>query len=212
MKSKWHLGLTLCAVGACSWVVAQDPPREERREERQERREERRDDRRDEQAPPPVERREGVRVEGDVRTERSARDMKFHRVKTVIGTKVSIESDLAIGTVEDIVFSDDGCIEYIVVVNEGKLVSVPWAAAKFNFEKRTAVVALTEEKYRQIPTFTTETYPQFHDPQWRTTTYSFYNIPPRGDLNRRQERKVDKAERKIDRQVDKAERKGDRRP
>ena len=184
MKSKWLLGMSVCVLGACGLAMAQEPPAT--------------------QPPPPPqgEVREGVRVEGQVQVERSAsmdRPMAYHRVKNVMGAKVHIQGDLAIGTVEDIVFSDDGRIEYMVVANEGKLVSVPWDAAKFNFERRSAVVAISQEKFREIPTFTAESYPRFADPQWRTTTYSYYGVPVRGDLNRRQERKLDRLDRKADR-------------
>ena len=117
--------------------------------------------------------------------------MAFHRAKNIMGTKVSIEGGLAIGTVDDIVFGDDGMIEYMVVANEGKLVSVPWAAAKFNFDQRTAVVGITQERYHQIPTFTETTWPRFNDPQYRTSTYSFYNVPVNG-LNPRQERRAER--------------------
>jgi PRC-barrel domain len=68
-----------------------------------------------------------------------------YRVKQILGTKVSIKGDLSIGTVDDLVFSDGGQVEYLIVNNDGKLVTVPWEAAKFNFDKRTATVLLTFE-------------------------------------------------------------------
>src|SRR5688572_26628457 len=46
-----------------------------------------------------------------------------YRAKQVLGSKVQIQGDLAIGTVDDIVFTDDGQIEYLIVANEGKLVT-----------------------------------------------------------------------------------------
>jgi len=98
----------------------------------------------------------------------------FHRAKQVLGTHVSIEGGLAIGLVEDIVFSDDGAIEFLIVANEGKLVSVPWSAARFNFDQRVATVEINQEQFRQIPTFTASNYPVFGDPQWRTQTYNYF--------------------------------------
>src|SRR5438552_2303503 len=59
-----------------------------------------------------------------------------HKAKSVLGSKVSITGGLTIGTVDDIIFSDDGYIDYLVVLNEGKYVLVPWQAAKFDFDKR----------------------------------------------------------------------------
>jgi hypothetical protein len=109
------------------------------------------------------------------------------RVKQVLGTKVSIQGDLAIGTVDDIVFGDDGYVEYLIVLNEGKLVTVPWEAAKFNFENRTATVNITREQFKLIPTYTVERYPTYYAPAYRTEIYKFYGLTPRHE--RRIERK-----------------------
>src|SRR4051812_40049592 len=40
-----------------------------------------------------------------------------YRVKQLLGTKVSIAGDLTIGTVDDVVFSDAGQVEYLIVAN-----------------------------------------------------------------------------------------------
>jgi hypothetical protein len=203
MKAKWLCGTAIAVLGSGYLAMAQDPPAGNPPPPPA---------RNDNQPPPPpndnppapegrrtevrgqVER--GVQVEGQVSSERgSARPMSFHRAKNIMGAKVSIEGGLAIGTVEDIVFADDGMIEYMVVANEGKLVSVPWAAAKFNFDQRTAVVGITQERFQQIPTFTESNWPRFNDPQYRTSTYSFYNVPVRG-VTPHQERKM---ERRIER-------------
>jgi hypothetical protein len=82
-----------------------------------------------------------------------------YRAKQVIGSKVSIEGNISIGVVADIVFADDGYLEYLIVQNENKLVTVPWQAAKFNFEKRVAVINITPERFKVIPTYTADQYP-----------------------------------------------------
>src|SRR5436190_12280183 len=102
-----------------------------------------------------------------------------YRAKQVLGAKVSLKGDLSIGTVDDIVFSDAGQIEYLIVANEGKLVTVPWEAAKFNFEKQTATIDITQEKYREIPTYTVRQYPVFFEPDYRTRVHGWYGLRPR---------------------------------
>jgi PRC-barrel domain len=109
------------------------------------------------------------------------------RAKTVLGSKVHIQGDVAIGTVDDIVFNDEGVIEYLVVLNEGKLVAVPWQAAKFNFDNRVATVNIAQERFREIPTFTVQSYPNFYEPRYRTQIYTYYGIAPR--VERRVERR-----------------------
>lgn len=102
-----------------------------------------------------------------------------YRVKQILGTKVSIKGDLSIGTVDDVVFSDAGQVEYLIVNNDGKLVTVPWEAAKFDFGKRTAAVEISREQYQAIPTYTTTEYPVFFEPTYRTRVYGWYGLKPR---------------------------------
>ena len=101
-----------------------------------------------------------------------------YRAKSVLGSKVSIEGNVAVGTVDDIVFADDGYLEYLIVLNDNKLVTVPWEAAKFNFEKRTAVVNITPERFKVIPTCTVDQYPVFATPRYRVETYKYYGLTP----------------------------------
>jgi len=102
-----------------------------------------------------------------------------YRVKQVLGTKVSIQGNVSIGTVDDVVFSDQGQVEYLIVNNDGKLVTVPWEAAKFNFEKQTATVNITQDQFRVIPTYTVREYPVFFEPTYRTRVYEWYGLRPR---------------------------------
>ncbi len=101
-----------------------------------------------------------------------------YRAKEVLGSKVHIENDLAIGVVDDIVFGDDGVIDYLIINNQNKLVTVPWEAAKFNFEKRTAIIQISQERFRDIPTYTVEKYPTFSTPAYRTQVYKSYGLTP----------------------------------
>ena len=105
--------------------------------------------------------------------------MQAYRVKQVLGSKVHIQGDVAIGTVDDLVFNDQGEVEYLIVANEGKLVTVPWEAAKFNFEKQTATINITQTQYRTIPTYTTTAYPTYFEPTYRTEVYRYYGLTPR---------------------------------
>jgi sporulation protein YlmC with PRC-barrel domain len=110
--------------------------------------------------------------------------------KNMLGAKVDLQGGGSVGTIEDIVFDDEGVIDYFVVSQNGKLVTVPWEAAKFNFEKRTATINITEEQYRKIPTYTVETYPQFYTPTYQTEIYGYYNLKP--GQARRFERRIRK--------------------
>ena len=104
-----------------------------------------------------------------------------------IGTKVAIQNNTAVGTVDDIVFTDDGQIEYLLVSHNDKMVTVPWQAAKFNVAQQTATIELTQQQYQAIPTYTAESYPQFFAPQYREQVYRSYNLRP-GQIRRLERR------------------------
>lgn len=124
---------------------------------------------------PPVQ----VRPADPVRPVEKEAAIPTFRAKQVLGTKVMLTGEATAGTVEDLVFDDAGNLEYVIVDNSGKLVTVPWEAVKFDVEKKTAVLTLTEEKFKVIPTFTPTTYPDFYAPTYRTEVYKVYGLTPR---------------------------------
>ena len=101
------------------------------------------------------------------------------RAKQILGTQIMIQGNTAVGTVDDLVFDEAGNLEYIIVENAGKLSTVPWEAAKFDLEKKMAVLPLTAAQYNVIPTYTTTTYPSYYTPAYRTQMYKFYSLTPR---------------------------------
>jgi len=112
--------------------------------------------------------------------------MQTFRVKQVLGSKVSVQDNISVGTVEDVVFRTDGMIEYLIVDNGGKLTTVPWEAAKFDYDKRIATVHITNDVYTTIPTYTVKEYPAFHTPTYQTEIYRYYKLNPR------QERRIER--------------------
>jgi hypothetical protein len=114
----------------------------------------------------------------DPTTSQSTAAPQARKAKQVLGSKVSLQGGVNIGTVDDIIFSDAGHVDYLVVLNEGKYVIVPWQAAKFDFQKQTASVNITQAQYREVPTFTTQQWPNVYEPAYMTRIYRYYNIQP----------------------------------
>jgi hypothetical protein len=117
-----------------------------------------------------------------------------YRAKQILGSKVSLDGDREAGTVDDIVFGENGAIDYLVVVNsDSKLVTVPWEAARFNAERRTAVIHIAPERFQEIPTYTAEQYPSYWAPTYRAQIYKYYGLTPRQErrMIRRDERRRD---------------------
>ncbi len=116
---------------------------------------------------------------------------KTYRAKQLLGTKMSIEGNTNVGTVNDMVISDDGVIQYLIIQTaDNKLFTVPWEAARINWAQQTATIAITPERFRTIPTYTVETYPQFYTPTYRTEIYRVYGLTP--GQERRLERRIDR--------------------
>lgn len=115
--------------------------------------------------------------------------------KAVLGSKVNITGGTGIGTVDDIMINSDGAVEYLAVLHDGKYVVVPWQAAKFNHEQRTAVVTISQDAYRKIPTYTVQQWPtvRFYDPTYRIQTYKYYGLTP--GQERRIERDIKRQDR-----------------
>jgi hypothetical protein len=101
------------------------------------------------------------------------------RAKQVIGSKVNLQGDRSVGTVDDIVLDEHGNVDYLIVANsDGQLVTVPWDAIKFNLDKRVAVVHIAPDRFDQVPTYTAEQYPAFAAPAYRTQIYQAYGLTP----------------------------------
>ena len=101
------------------------------------------------------------------------------RAKQILGAKLNIEGNTAVGTIDDIVLDDQGNVDYLIVVKEDEsLVTVPWDAAMFNVEKRIATVHITPDRFNQVPTYTVKQYPVFSTPTYRNQVYKYYGLTP----------------------------------
>jgi sporulation protein YlmC with PRC-barrel domain len=121
---------------------------------------------------------------------REGRESHDLRAKSLLGSKVDIEGGTSVGTVEDIIFDRDGTIDYLVVSHEGKFVTVPWEAAKFEGGQRASVVNINiaPDKFREVPTYTSESYPNYYEPAYREKIYTYYGVKPRREIRREERR------------------------
>jgi PRC-barrel domain len=113
------------------------------------------------------------RIQRTERTEtRSATQVR--RVSTVIGANVTLEADVQAGKVVDFVINDDGCIDYMVVSFQERFVVVPWTVATFDFERRTVTINVTEERFRDAPSFTGNNWAEVSNAQFTERVRSFF--------------------------------------
>src|SRR5438067_2452020 len=73
--------------------------------------------------------------------------MRGLTAKGLLGAAVTLPGNQAVGMVDDLVFGDDGVLDFLVVRSGSQLVPVPWAAVVFNPDQRTAVMNITPDRF-----------------------------------------------------------------
>jgi sporulation protein YlmC with PRC-barrel domain len=125
-----------------------------------------------------------------VRVETPAAAGEARRATSIMGSTVTIRGGTSVGKVEDIVFNNDDYIEYLVVAEGGKNVLIPWQAAKYDIGKRAVTVDVAVDRYREIPTFARDRWPNVYDPEYQQKIYGYYGLRPGQErrIERRQNR------------------------
>jgi hypothetical protein len=86
-------------------------------------------------------------------------DTQVRRVSTLIGSAVELQAGGRFGQVEDIIINDEGCIDFVVVVFEQKLIAVPFSLARVDFGRRVVFFDVERELLLRAPTFTKTRFP-----------------------------------------------------
>jgi len=81
------------------------------------------------------------------------------RVSTVIGASVELQAGGAFGRVEDIVINDEGCIDFVVVAFEEKLIAVPFTLTRVDFARKVVFLNAERAFLLRAPTFTKDRFP-----------------------------------------------------
>lgn len=82
---------------------------------------------------------------------RPGADPAARRANTLLGAKVTLR-ERGLGEVADLVFSEEGCIDFLVVRAGSDYVVVPWSVVTFSPERRAVVVNadVTRERLRGV--------------------------------------------------------------
>jgi len=118
------------------------------------------------------------RIDGKQRTTvRKQTNTSIIRSSVFVGAPVSISGGASLGTVQDIVLSEGGCVDYVIVNYDNRLVPVPWMAGSFRATDRAFLLTLEESQLAQLPTFTD--YAQLSDAAFVTKVNTFYKVDDR---------------------------------
>src|SRR5262245_1151487 len=91
---------------------------------------------------------------------------EVRKITTVMGANLVVQDGVTVGKIEDIVFTDNGCIDYVVVSHESKFVLVPWSVVRVDTARHVVQVNVTREKFLQVPTFTATNWPNLTNSQY----------------------------------------------
>jgi hypothetical protein len=132
----------------------------------------------------------------EIRRETAVRSTTIQRVSSVIGASVQIEGGTAVAKVEDLVISDDGCIDFVVVRYEERFVPIPWSLATVEFDQRIVTVDITRERFAQAPSFAGNGWADLRGDQFTGKVRSFFGDGKRRDSEKiRPERRPDNLKR-----------------
>lgn len=119
-----------------------------------------------------------TRIDSKQRTTvRSSTKTSIIRSSVFIGAPVSISGGVSLGTVQDVVLSDGGCVDFVIVNYDNRLVPVPWMAGTFRADDRAFLLTLQENQLAQLPTFTD--FAQLSDTTFVTKVNTFYKVDER---------------------------------
>jgi hypothetical protein len=120
----------------------------------------------------------GIYLAADYKSAQPLRSTK-KRAEDLVGYKLTVDkTGQAIGVIDGLVTDAAGDIEYLIVSQGDRMLTVPSAAVAFNIEKRRGTVQITREKLDKIPTFTEEDYPTFSSAEYRAKTYQYFGVTP----------------------------------
>jgi hypothetical protein len=106
-----------------------------------------------------------------------------HRVSAVVGGEFVVQGGESFGKIEDIVISDTGCIEYVVVVHEDHYIPIPWTIVDVDFGDRVVVaVDITGDRLLEAPWF--GGWAEFSKTEWREKTSKHFSSETRRDRGR----------------------------
>lgn len=80
------------------------------------------------------------------------------RGSQIIGATVDLRGGSRLGTVQDFVVGDGGCVEYVVAAYGDQFVPIPWAAAMYQPGQRVLLVDIDAGRLHEMPM-----YRQFSD-------------------------------------------------
>jgi hypothetical protein len=85
----------------------------------------------------------------------TAQPASLRRISTAVGTNVTLSDGTVAGRIEDLVYGDNGALDYAVLSSNGTFSAVPFSAMNWNAAGGVVTLPLTRAQFSTIPTFGT---------------------------------------------------------
>ncbi len=121
---------------------------------------------------------------------------EVRRISTVIGGSVQFAAGGTVGKIEDIVISDEGCIEYIVVAYHDRYVPIPWTVSTVAFDKRIVTLNIEQARFEEVPTFSRNEFALLVQVDFREKVHTFFGADSKGKESGAKDDKAKKSDQK----------------
>jgi sporulation protein YlmC with PRC-barrel domain len=104
------------------------------------------------------------------------------RATQIIGKAVINTQGERLGRVYDLIFSKDGCMDYLVLGHGGllgignKLVPIPWKSVQTGPQSDVLIVSMDKASFEKAPSFETKQWPDFSSPELKKKIFGYFGI------------------------------------
>jgi uncharacterized protein YrrD len=102
----------------------------------------------------------------------------INRINAVLGQTIKSREGEELGEVKDIIFSNDGTINYIILSKGGgddSLVPIPWQTENINVRENNIILSMNKEQMEDAPSFTTEEWERFAEQDFQNEVHGYYD-------------------------------------
>jgi sporulation protein YlmC with PRC-barrel domain len=108
----------------------------------------------------------------------------FQRASVILGMDVKSARGETLGVVKELIFSNNGDVEYIVVDKAtlgrgGKLTPIPFSVIQptFTVQQNVLVVSLTAPRFENAPAIDEKDLANIQNPRWSDRVHGFFGSP-----------------------------------
>lgn len=105
-----------------------------------------------------------------------ATNVRVQKLSVLLKSKVLIQEDQPAGQVVDVVFSEGGCLDYVVVSHEKQYYAIPYSAVTMRYADQIVFVDVAPAQFRKVQFFSNTAWPDFYADNFRQQTFSTFAV------------------------------------